>query len=239
MNPQPSNLGNPPLIPRLHPRPALCSPRLALCSSGRAHHPGGPYPPLFLLLCCSAALMLCCFSYTPPVHRHLLNASLVRAFTAFRPGARHRIIDARGVLRPMLEPADLPPDAPIDLLRKVSGANEHRLRYLMLFCIVAVVMLSVGFDQVARPLWVNPAYPPVPFSLTRMLLNMAVVIGMTVVLCLLVTAIGARRRGVLALNACLLARLCPSCGYPLRDVTPAGDTFHTCPECGGAWKLTR
>src|SRR5690349_14733816 len=58
----------------------------------------------------------------------------------FRPGRRTRILDRRGRLLPLCEPADLPPGSPPRLRRAVRAANRHRWAHA-----ARIVLLAIAF----------------------------------------------------------------------------------------------
>lgn len=46
-----------------------------------------------------------------------------------------------------------------------------------------------------------------------------------------------KTRAVHIAEAVTSAGFCGSCGYEIKEISPAGDGCRVCPECGAAWKV--
>jgi hypothetical protein len=141
----------------------------------------------------------------------------------------------------MIDPGQLPTGAGAELRRLVCKANEHRLRYALVWCVVWVVCWMV-FARLIHPILLPsrlpPGLPPPPPPSFTVDLVRYVGLGVLALPVFLVSAgIGGRRRGAAAVTACLQSQVCPSCGYSLREILPAEDGARQCPECGGAWRM--
>jgi hypothetical protein len=141
----------------------------------------------------------------------------------------------------MLARGQLPTAAGPELRRLVRKANEHRLGYALVSCAVWVVCWIV-FARVIHPILLPSRLPPglpapPPPSFTVDLVRYVGLAVLSLPVLLVAAGIGGRRRGAAAMTACLQSRVCPSCGYSLREIQPAEDGGRQCPECGGAWRM--
>lgn len=151
-------------------------------------------------------------------------------------GGRTPIRDARRRPFRLCDPSSLPPDAPTEVRKAVVAAGEHRLP-------AAAAQVGGGLVSVAIARWLfdvagcrhqRPGLPPYPpDSPQRILLTGLIFAAVVISLMVWLSALRARRRADLAVNACLHARICPGCGYPLGPLDQGGESL--CCECSAAW----
>jgi len=147
----------------------------------------------------------------------------------FRSGRRNHIIDRLGRELPLLTSKDLPADAPGLVVKAVQLANLHRAwPQLRLFLIAwgGAVLVSLGV-RYGTTIRVNPILWWIAM----------------LVIAARVSSYGGRRKihdnAMNAYTLCLAAGICPSCGYRLFGVPPRPDGNTICPECAGAWMMSR
>jgi hypothetical protein len=161
----------------------------------------------------------------------------------FRPAFRHRIIDARGRVVPLVRARQLTPEVGPILRRTVKDGNVHRLRFGWIFSAVflaCLLLLPLILSASAAPAFILPPTippPPPPAAHPNSVLSFSIALNLAYGAAILLSPIGARRRGIAAMLACFRCRICPGCGYSLAGLAADGEGITRCPECSAAWRL--